>query len=199
SFGCRSTTATTADNDLLLRWDFAQLPRGGPPRFSYSNLWKPNALAIKRRNYTDRPALLIGEQSTSFFIDPFHYGFRSVFGVTPGRSQSVTLQDYDFSDQEPSMRSRRKHYRALEVVAGKEGDLANVGSLTIQPIIDEVPRGPALTFSGQGQRMVRTLKIGDGYEFGATLTIPSTSQLDLRQIGLNVYYVAGGHDQSRRR
>ena len=198
SFGCRSLAATSPDNDLLLRWDFGQVLRGGVPRFSYSNLWKPNALSIKRRNYTDRPALMIGETSTSFFVDPFNYGYRSVFGVLQGVPQTITVTGYDFSDQDPAMKNRRKHYRALELVFGAESEVLSI-PVSVQVALDGVNRGPAVQFIGQGQRMVQTLKVGDGYEFGATVTIPSTSQQDIQQIGLNVYYVPGGHDQSRRR
>src|SRR5262249_60477228 len=70
SFGLRSSAAPTADNDLLLRWDFGLADRGGPPRFSYARCWNPNALCIKRRNYTGPFALLIGGLNTSYFLGP---------------------------------------------------------------------------------------------------------------------------------
>jgi hypothetical protein len=195
TFGLRSKNATTTDNDLLFRFDFGLVTRGGPIRFSYSTIWKPNALTIKRRDYNGRQAMLIGETATSSFINPFAYGFRTIAGVTTGFSHTVTTPQLDFSDQDPTNKFRRKHYDALELVLANPSVLTN-NPLTVGVYVDNVLRQTA-TFTNASRRPMLQLKVGDGYEFAVSCSSASGSTVDIPQLGALVYFRPGGQDKSR--
>jgi hypothetical protein len=195
SFGVQSTSASGLDNDLILRFDFALVDRGGPVRFSYSTLWSPSALTIKRRNYIDRPALLIGGTATCYFVDPFHYGYRTIAGVTQGFAHSVTTPQLDFSDQDPQNKFRRKHYDALELVFADPAVLTG-NPLSVGVYIDNVLK-QTLTYTNASRRPMLQLRVGDGYECALAITSADSSTADIPQVGALVYWRPGGQDKSR--
>jgi len=194
-FGLKGTAGGT-DNDLLVRWDFGLQDRDGPPRFSYARCWNPNALCIKRRDYIGTPSLLIGGLQTSYFVDPTRYGFSTRKGATIGIGQTVTTPALDFANAAGELRSRRKNYRALEVVLGGP-DLASQ-VLTVAVAVDGTTR-QTLTITGSDRRFKLPLKVGDGYEIALTFSLPSTSTTDVRLLGAVIWEDPGGEDQSRAR
>jgi hypothetical protein len=210
-FGVRSRDATSDDfeNDLLLRFDFGG-GRGGmdigpgrdPVRFSYSRVWVPNALTIKRRSFTDVPALLIGETATAQFVDPARYGTRierdipSQTDVLIGFPLILETPELDLGDVNPAYRHRRKTFVGLEAVLVGE-DLA-LQTLTVAVSVDGEARG-TLTFQQAAvRRIYRPLSCGDGYTISFRATLPMTSTMDLRAIALILYYRINGQDHSRR-
>jgi hypothetical protein len=205
-FGVRSREATTDDfeNDLLLRFDFGGGRSGTetPVRFSYSRVWAPNALTIKRRSFTDVPALLIGETATAQFVDPARYGTRierdipTQSDVLVGFPLLVETPELDLGDVNPAYRHRRKSFVGLEAVLVGE-DLA-LQTLTVAISVDGEARG-TLTFQQAAvRRIYRPLNCGDGYTISLRATLPMTSTMDLRAIALILYYRINGQDHSRR-
>jgi hypothetical protein len=171
-------------------------------RFSYSRVWVPNALTIKRRSFTDVPALLIGETATAQFVDPARYGTRierdipSQTDVLIGFPLIVETPELDLGDVNPAYRHRRKTFVGLEAVLVGE-DLA-VQTLTVAVRVDGEAR-QTLTFQQAAvRRIYRPLSCGDGYTISLRATLPLTSTIDLRAIALILYYRINGQDHSRR-
>jgi len=195
-FGCRSLQATTPDNDLLLRWDFGLRDRNGPPRFSYARCWTPNALTQKRRDYIGTPSVLYGGLNSSVFVDPTQYGFTTVKAVTTGISQTVRTPTQDFANVEPANRTKRKFYRAVEIVLAAHDLVSTV--MTVQVYCDDTLR-ETFTITGDASRFKVPLKTSDGYDIQIVTSIPSTSTTDVRIQGMVIWWEPGGEDQSRPR
>jgi hypothetical protein len=197
--GLRSKAApnTAPDNDLLLKWDFGLVDRGGPVRFSYSTAWHPNALSVKRRDFTGTPSILIGELTTSMFAIPTQYGFRTnLLSQGPqGFAHRARTPQLDFSDQDPSNRLRRKHYDALELVL-KDASVLVGNPLTVRVYIDQVLKQTS-TFASATRRPMLPLRVGDGYECEVELQSATASVTDIAQVGALVYWRPGGQDKSR--
>lgn len=193
-FGCRSRTATEVDNDLLLRFDFGLIARNGPVRFSYSRAYYPNALSTKRRNFTGIPAPLIGERSTSMFLDPYASGYHVVQGQTVGVPQTIRFGPIDCADQQPEARTRRKTWIGLEFIFATACLAAQSWTVTVR--VDDVVR-ETLTVTSTNRRVYQTLSVGDGFEIDFTCVADATSTTDIGLVGCVLYYALTGLDQSR--
>jgi hypothetical protein len=193
-FGCRSRTASEVDNDLLLQLDFGLVARGGPVRFSYSRAYYPNALSVKRRNFTGIPALLIGQRSSSMFVDPYHYGYQVVQGQTVGVSHRVRFGPIDCADQNPQARMVRKQWIGFELIFADAALAAQ--TLTVVVRVDGVSR-ETVTLTTANRRVYHGLAAGDGFEIDLECSTDTTSTVDVGLIGCVLYYQLGGLDQSR--
>lgn len=199
-FGCKSTTAGLNDNDLLLKFDFGLVNRGGAVRFSYSTVWHANSLCLKRRDMVGTPALMVGEQSTCYFVDPTQFGFRT--DVLPGTTTPVTrgfasrqrTQSLDFAEQNPDLRNRRKHFRSVEFVFG---DVLTQPVTCIVEVDGQVRQTLSLTATAN-RRVEQTLKCGDGYEIALDLQSDGSTAADLPLLGTIVNVTPGGADKSRK-
>jgi len=199
-FGCRSLHNAVGDNDLLLKLDFGLVDRGGSVRFSYSTAWAPNSLCLKRRDIVGTPALMIGEASTCYFVDPTQFGFRTTTGVgtdnivTVGFSSRMRTPALDFDEASPAHRWTRKSFLALELVFAEL--LSQPVSVAIE--IDGQDRG-SITLAPTGSRRVQqVLKVGDGYEIAIDVQTDGAVAEDLALLGAIVWYRATADDHSRR-
>lgn len=198
-FGMRTKAApnTAPDNDLLLKLDFGLTDRGGPIRFSYSTAWDPNALSIKRRDFTGTPALLIGEMTTSMFSIPTQYGFRTnrLAQGPVGFAHRARTPQLDFSDQDPANRLRRKHYDALELVL-KDPSVLVGNPLTARIYVDQVLK-QTMTFTSPMRRPMLPIRAGDGYECEVEFQSAASSVTDIAKVGALLYWRPGGQDKDR--
>jgi len=221
-FGVRSRTAATQDNDLLLKFDFGLVKRGGPIRFSYSTAYRPNALCLRRSasagNPKDgTPLLMIGEVSTSWLqvLDDGTVGTKLTHGFRndPARESRYTSTSYpitvqtprlDFGDIDPMNRQRKKNYDSLEFVFG-ESDISDLSGQTItaQIYVDSVLKQTITVANISRTRELRQLRCGDGFDWQVKLStssvvsaVSATPTLipDIVGLGLHIYWRPGSQD-----
>jgi hypothetical protein len=206
--GCRSKTAPTFSNDLLLMLDFSGRERDIPVRFSYATAYTPNSLTLKRRDSVGEQAVLLGEFSTSYLARVEEYGARIEIdpgesvdpgarpaGRTVGYAQVLTTPELDLGDAAPELRTRRKNFGALELILADE-DLA-IELCTLEVRVDGVLR-ETQTFTTATRRVLRQLSVGDGHTIQFTLRTTGAAAADVRFLAAVLYYSPAGHDASRR-
>jgi hypothetical protein len=193
-FGCQSTAHRSFRNDLLLQFDLALVPRGGPVRFSYSTEWAPNTLCLFDRDINGVPALMIGEYFTSYFTIPGEYGTRfdrapgagAVEPVAFGIPHRVRTARYDNGDQDEKARPRYKHYRLLIVSWEEAPPISLTCNVYVDNVLKETIDLPATAFSQT------TLACGRGHDFAVEVTADGETPIDVRYLAFTVYYELGG-------
>jgi hypothetical protein len=204
-FGLRSVTQyadALPDNDLVIRFDFAARARGGPIRVSTSRTWLANSLCLKRLGYVGQPTVCIGEfNSNAQLLIPGSYGQRTDYDhlndleVTIGIPIQVVTPELEMVEMTPTSRTRRKAFRALEVVAQRS---VTPQTLTIELTVDRVVMQRLTVPVNSDRRRMHPLSVGDGYSLSATLRTTAAVLDDLPLLGLIIYAEPVGTDHSRR-
>jgi hypothetical protein len=203
-FGVRSVEQYDGglpDNDLIIRFDFSARVRGGPIRVSTSRNWTADSLCLKRIGFVGQQVVCIGEFNfNSQLLIPGQYGARTDFDditdldVTRGIPIQVVTPELELYELSATGGTRRKAFRALEVVAQRDVDDQD---LTIELTVDGILR-QTIVFPFDGdRRRLHTLQVGDGYAISATLRTSSVALDDLPLLGLIIYAEPFGTDHSR--
>ena len=187
--GVRSRNATTPTNDLLLKFDFGLTKRGGPVRFSYTTALHPNALCTRRsassgNPQSGTPLLLLGEQASAMLqlLDDGTVGTKLTHGFRNDAARGGQMQStsyairaasprLDFADADPMNRQRRKNYDAIEFIFG-EADISDLSGQTLVAdiVVDGVTKQRILLQNLTQTRVLRQLRVGDGYDWQCVLS-----------------------------
>lgn len=192
-FGVPAAGSNT--NTYVLKFDFSGVNAGKPVLFSITARDSADALAL--RQGTDLvPRPIIGEAG---FVWSMEQSARDKGGYAYTGTFQTAHDDLAWmggaiegNTRVPQLRYKRKLFEHLELVM----EPVNAGTVVVQPYVDGVARGPALTFDPTKRRQRRKLNVGDGYTFSFSVT-ESTLDGDMNIIGAGLYFKDGNEDENR--
>ena len=138
---------------LRLRFDFGLVDDGGPVRFGYSTRDNPTALAL-RRDITDRVSRPIICEAGFVYLTEQAARNKAGFAYT----STYQTPHLDMRHVDAAMAFRRKNFDALELVF----EPVSAGTVTVQPYVDGLARGAALTFDATKRAERKQLNVGAG-------------------------------------
>lgn len=152
--------AGSAENDLILEFDFSQLKLNGKPTFSYSFRDTAVSLGLRREGKTDR--LVFGDASGNVYL--LDRAARSKDGA--GYTGKYQIPQTDFAWVDPSLANKKKNLDFLELV------VSPVGAYNLQAdiLLDGKFSETLLFDMGGGQAAIGSFVLGTDQLGGESLT-----------------------------
>lgn len=202
-------------NDMVLKFDFGLVDRGGTIRFSYGTRDHATGLTIRKwllasvstsdDGIAGSSAPIIGENGLAdLILDPDTFGSVQSTGVDT--NVVVQTPHLDFSHADSSLRFKRKNWQALELTyeTATIFSMDDNSDITVEVYVDQELRETldlTLAATGNTLRRIRTvLHCGDGYtiSFRILKNIPDFGAgAGIKLTGAFVSFVAGDESQSR--
>jgi hypothetical protein len=171
-------------NSVVVRFDFSTV---GPPKFTYTHLYSPTAMATRTDPNTGEQRVMIGEGGTVFVIDPLNATGYTKNGQGYTSRAKTPYSDLRFVD--PRYARYRKNFQGVELVFDRA---AGTEQVTVEVQVD----GTRVSESGlvaRADRVVDRLPIqGEGVGVETILTTPATSTTTYRLLALRYLFELTG-------